>query len=101
MAERLPNDLETLDKVGNGITKFRLGSHNLKIETGRWQRIPRNERLCSTCGVLGDEWHMFYDCVAISRVDLDLPTELSAMWDYSKVNTLFERVMEAELLDWK
>ena len=91
--------LGRIDKVGKAITKFRLGSHNLKIETGRWQRIPRNERLCSTCGVIGDEWHMFYDCVAISRVDLNLPSELSEMWDYSKVNTLFERVMAAELLN--
>ncbi len=30
-------------------TRLRLSSHRLRIETGRWSRIPREERLCS-CG---------------------------------------------------
>ena len=40
--------------------------------------------------MLDDEWHMFNDSVEliISRVDLDFPTELSAMLNYSEVNTL-------------
>ena len=32
-------------------TRIRLSSHYLKIETGRWSRIPREERLCSCCEV--------------------------------------------------
>ena len=36
-------------------TRFRLGSHNLKIETGRWARIDRAERLCE-CGEVQDEF---------------------------------------------
>ena len=27
-------------------THFRLSAHNLKGETGRWARLPREERLC-------------------------------------------------------
>ena len=28
------------------IIRFRLGSHYLPIETGRWSRVPRHQRLC-------------------------------------------------------
>ena len=31
-------------------TRFRLGSHRLKVETGRWSRIPRENRKCD-CGI--------------------------------------------------
>ena len=27
-------------------TRLRLVSHNLRIETGRWARLPRDQRLC-------------------------------------------------------
>ena len=42
-------------------TRFRLSSHNLKIETGRWSRIEREERLCD-CGEVQDELHVIVYC---------------------------------------
>ena len=42
-------------------TKFRLSSHRLKIETGRWSRIPRDNRLCE-CGDVQDEVHVALYC---------------------------------------
>ena len=44
------------------IIKFRLGTHYLPIETGRWTRTPREERLCQLCKVVGDERHLTYNC---------------------------------------
>ena len=38
-----------------------LSSHNLKIETGRWSRIPRENRLCE-CGEVQDELHITLLC---------------------------------------
>ena len=38
-------------------TRFRLSSHNLKIETGRWSRMKREDRLCE-CGEIQDEMHV-------------------------------------------
>ena len=32
-------------------TRVRLSSHNLKIETGRWSRLPRENQTC-TCGAV-------------------------------------------------
>ena len=45
------------------MTRFRLGSHRLGVETGRWSRTPAERRLC-TCGVdeVQDEAHVVYRC---------------------------------------
>ena len=39
------------------LAQFRMGSHMLGVETGRWQRLPRAERICQrcSCGVVDDE----------------------------------------------
>ena len=43
-------------------TRIRLGSHYLKVETGRWSRMPRDERLCP-CGSIQDECHVLTECM--------------------------------------
>lgn len=42
-------------------TRLRTSSHNLRIETGRWSRTPRNRRLC-LCGEIQTESHILIDC---------------------------------------
>lgn len=46
-------------------TRLRLASHRLKIETGRWSRTPRENRLCP-CNprqpAVQDELHMISQC---------------------------------------
>ena len=46
------------------ITKYRLGSHSLNIETLRWVKpsIPRNERLCQCNEDIQDVKHVILDC---------------------------------------
>ena len=40
-------------------TRFRLSSHRLRVEVGRWSRTPREERVCA-CGTgVQDEFHLF------------------------------------------
>jgi len=43
-------------------TRLRLSSHRLAIETGRWSRIPRDNRLCS-CGAIQTEEHVICFCL--------------------------------------
>ena len=43
------------------LTRIRLGSHRLKVETGRWSRIPVEQRLC-TCGEVQTEQHVLLSC---------------------------------------
>ena len=49
------------------LAQFRMGSHILGVETGRWQRLPRAERLCPrcSCSVVDDEAHMIWGCPAL------------------------------------
>ncbi len=43
-------------------SRFRLSSHRLRVESGRWARIPRMNRLC-TCGMgVQDEAHVMFHC---------------------------------------
>ena len=50
--------------------RFRLGSHNLQVELGRFQHCrPRADRICERCaqGVLDDERHLIFECPAFEH----------------------------------
>ena len=45
------------------ISKFRLSSHNLPVETMRYLGLQRYQRLCPFCSTgVGDETHYFTEC---------------------------------------
>ena len=46
------------------LSKFRLSSHNLEIETGRYNSKPRSERIYRLCqmNVVEDEFHFLLTC---------------------------------------
>ena len=49
-------------------TRLRLMSHNLKIETGRWNRTPREARVCQCNNVdLQTEKHVLIECALTER----------------------------------
>ena len=80
------------------IVRFRLGSHSLPIEKGRWSRLEAKDRLCNACGVVGDERHIIYNCSLISRDDLTLSNDISCIWTQEDVFKLFGRIKETEFL---
>ena len=52
-------------KYMQAFSKLRMSSHRLAIESGRWvrpTRIPIDERKCSLCQVLEDEYHFVLEC---------------------------------------
>ena len=51
------------------VTRFRTSCHRLKIETGRWSRVPRDRRLC-TCGrdEIQDEAHVIESCFHLTSL---------------------------------
>jgi len=66
------------------LTRLRTGSHRLKCETGRWARIPADQRLCN-CGTgVQDERHVLLLC--------PLSDELRQQFNiqYDELATLFE-----------
>ena len=46
------------------VTKMRISCHLLTIESGRYKKIPRVERLCPLCNrsEIGDEFHYLLKC---------------------------------------
>ena len=46
------------------ITKLRTSSHKPEIETGRWSKIPRENRICKNCALnkIEDEYHLIFEC---------------------------------------
>ena len=44
------------------ISKLRISDHNLLIERGRYSKIPRNQRTCSSCSIVEDEKHFLLEC---------------------------------------
>ena len=55
------------------LTRLRISSHKLKIETGRYQGTLRNDRICTRCdsGDVEDESHFLFHCNKFSH-DRDL-----------------------------
>ena len=49
------------------LTRLIMSSHSLWIESGRWERpvIPRNNRLCTNCHKLDDEYHLLLECTLL------------------------------------
>ena len=74
------------------ITKFRLGSHRLPIETGRWSRTPPELRLCRSCNVVGDESHVLFSCSQVDRNNLNFSGTLDGLWKNKDVFELFKRI---------
>ena len=46
------------------LCKFRICNHRFPIETGRWERVPREDRTCTLCNnnQIGDEFHYLMEC---------------------------------------
>ena len=55
------------------LARFRTASHNLMVEQGRAQKVPRAQRFCPLCRrlevlVVEDETHMLFDCPTYSNI---------------------------------
>ena len=57
------------------LLRFRLGAHSLRVAEGRWERLPRDRRLCERCteGVVEDEFHLVFECPAYDSVRTKYP----------------------------
>ena len=90
--------LDVYHPVASDVVKFRLGSHYLPIETGRWRGVSRTERLCTACGVLGDEKHALYSCSLIFREDIVLEEYMHHIWYQPEIFKLMKRLKEIKYL---
>ena len=82
------------------ITKIRTSSHKLEIETGRWNNVSRDLRICNNCNLheVENETHFIFECrmhviernkfydTIKTKLNIDLSTSLP---DVDKLKTLF------------
>ena len=63
-------DLTRKNASRKALVKLRISSHKLLIETGRYDNIPRNERVCNVCNrkTIEDEIHFLLDCPSYSSL---------------------------------
>ena len=89
--------LNRIDRVGKSMIRFRLGAHNLRIETGRWSGLKREDRLCNFCQKMDDEYHAIFECREIYRGDINgMPEQLEDLWEFEGVNILFKRLLDSK-----
>ena len=80
------------------LTRLRISSHRLPIETGRYERpiIPRNERYCKVCTTsgypkrIGDESHLLFQCVIGTDKRLKLQGDLKNSINTQDLSVLFQ-----------
>ena len=81
-------------------TRIRLSSHNLRIETGRWCRTPREERICECKADIQTEEHILLNCLLTSeirnthKIRAETLQELFAGNDITVVNFIHEIMMK-------
>jgi hypothetical protein len=71
--------LQLPKKVVLSMARFRLSGHNLRIETGKHEGLPRNQRSCRSCKRLigedfmaptDDEEHLLFSCESTRDIRL-------------------------------
>ena len=89
--------LQCMHPLTRDVIRFRVGSHSLPIETGRWSRKKREDRLCEECKVIGDENHFLYDCCKVERGDLTLDI-MSKIWLRPDIFVMIRRLKNIDVL---
>lgn len=86
------------DNLRRIITRWRLSSHHLAIETGRHQRpiIPRYERLCKICLIVEDETHVLLLCPIYTNIRSKFP---NLFLSETNITTLLNPMNNSELND--
>ena len=64
------------DLLRRSFTCLRLSAHRLHVETGRWSRIPRDQRVCDKCHLneIQDEYHVVFRCTHSGDIRQLYPT---------------------------
>ena len=75
------------DTLRVSMTHLQLSSHRLRIETGRWTRTLREERLCSCSRELQDEEHVVLRCERTAHLRQRF-NDVNSMTDFFSIDVL-------------
>ena len=88
-------------KYRSAITKFRISSHNLPVELGRWDNTNKDKRICSKCihNSIGDEVHYIFYCTAPELVRIRKLFTLEIKRKYNNITN--KEIMQYILQDFE
>ena len=64
------------------LTRFRISAHSLFIETGRYENIPRKQRICQSCNMsrVEDEFHFLLVCPNYRELRQNIWSRIFCHW---------------------
>ena len=80
-------------KYRSAITKFRISAHMFPVESRRWDKTPREKRVCPLCfsNDIGDEKHYIFHCTNPKLVEIRktfIPEKYETFTPYPDVNSI-------------
>ena len=84
-------------EVRRTMSRFRLSAHDLAIEKGRQQNIPRNNRLCNICNVIEDEEHFLNECKIYQEVRKEFLADIQTDCHVSLITLMSNDRVQKEL----
>jgi hypothetical protein len=74
-------------KLRQSIARYRLSSHHLAVEEGRWKQIERKDRICTICnsGSIENEYHVFIACRAYLHIRVEHQILVNDLHDLFKM----------------
>ena len=72
----------TLNKYKFALSRFRLSSHNLALETGRYYNIPKENRICTLCNMnkIESEYHFLLVCPLYAELQRQYLPQYYCRW---------------------
>ena len=85
-------------QIQKSMAQFRTSSHQLKIETGRHDKIPATHRFCDFCnnGEVDDELHMLLKCEYHVNDRKAFLCSITTQSSNSSLSDLFEFIMSCK-----
>ena len=84
--------------------KLRISNHKLNIETGRYNKISRCDRICPVCGLnIEDEIHFLFDCPKYSSIIDDFFNKINNRipnYKHIPISTLIDYYLNKQLVQY-
>ena len=84
------------------LVKVRIGCHSLRVETGRYDKIPLDERVSPLCSgeKIEDQTHLLLDCksyssmrdIFLSKIETKID-DIRKLWNKNLISKLRDSIM--------
>ena len=81
----------------NWFSRYRVPSHKLEVETGRWtkpSKTPLENRKCKQCHVLEDEYQFMLECVYIKKYEKSILVGITGKGQIDLVRSENENILK-------